>query len=548
MRRNESDLPADQRGHVALARGLAAHAGLMGMRQVVLSPTGATVADGQGRSVPATWQGATLAGMADGVHAALRLANTSPYGGDRPRSEDELDSVDFGDHGTWRMSRDGDTVTLTADKPGPTCVDALLPGPADAMAEVRALYGKPGVDIVVACAGRTRSRDMARAIASETGSLGLPFTLAMPKPWDRPRGYGHEWSVAPIDATPGPPVVIRHLDTRDFDSFATTRGEAPDGARVTVGEPGRWISHRMAAMAEAHGDRPVAMVSVTLSREDSKPRLETFLSPGARSLLSEPTPMPADAPWETLAARRGKHHATRTPKPKTWHSTTDQVAEAYVAREAPRGRVSGDTLFFHGPILWSLYRNNPIAAYVTDKDGETFVLEGRSVTGGTKGGTVSSAIGDLHAAAKGRVRFLNVRGDMSPFLRWGDMGVGQAWAKVSRGKSEGDMPRDCTVDGPALSAWLAAAMGRATAEQLEAYKSAFPTARLFGAINDRLRLHDLRETLGTRLGLDLAPIGDRSLVQGDLNRANATHAARTADIAARKAARAEAAAPAGPSP
>ncbi len=526
-----SGIPTDLRHDgAALLPALLAHARRRGGREVLATADGVVVLDGGRRRLPVTQGGDPFPARADTLHAALVSLAMARRGFAFDRFN-AAPAWDFGDLGEWTFERGDGTLSLKPSKPGPSCVDALFASAPGDMALVRALYGRPGVDVIVICEGEARSRDLAKAIVSELSETGVPATLRQ----EKPSSDGHyrtypdpHAGLEPFDQ-PGTqgvtPWSVSYVDEFGWRAALSIPGK-PDGeGRVIVASMGRTGHASVARVIEAVGSRTVAIVRVAISPEDSRPRMDVGMTAGAAALARSPMPAPENATWTRLAAKRDARAATA--KPRTWHGTTDQVARAFVERVAPVGKVSGDALWFEGPVAWSDWARNPIAAFVRDVGGNDVIVMGRARSGGSRAGLVTMAQDDIRRAAHDRFEILDVDADLHPLLRWDRDDRPVKGPQSARAK----------LDAEATGAWLAAAMAKLAAVRRDKATGAkHPTLGHGRAIEDMCRLAELRDTLSVRLGLELPFIGDPRLLRAEANAVlGAAQARRDAQAAARDA-------------
>ncbi len=521
-----------------LLKALLAHARRRGVRQVEATAGGTVVLDGVGRRLPVRLGGREVVEAHREIPVFLRLGDGPGDAWFRREHEDQ------GELGEWGYKIKGDAFVMRPRKPSPPCVDALFKAAPEGMERIRALYGLPGVGIVVACVGAPRARDLAQAIVAELASFGAAPTFEQ-----RVAITGHH----------GHHATDEHLGLEFFDQVARA-GVAP----ADVVMAGKWPAGIMAPPGDStrvtvvgtdrHGWRaptprsfeaattPVALVQVSLSPVDSSPCMAVTLSPAARELAGRPLPVPDGMPWETY----GKARDTRRPRvsaPRTWHQTTAQVARAFVGREAPRGLVSGHALFFHGPVAFSLHDENPIAAYVTDGRGGTVVLVGRDDVGGVSSkAVVSMAMADVSDALGKGTPIIDVGAGLDDILRWDGIKPSQGAWRFGRAKDEHARPRACTVDPESLGKQFDRRMKALVAEREVKSRSSFPTLGHARAISDVARLVLLRDAIADRLGLDIPTLGDATVLQTEADeayRANAAHVEGRARLKAeRDAARA----------
>ena len=495
-----------------LVRSIIALARRSGSKEIRFLPDGVELAGYTGAVTRLAREGVPVAPVVADVAGHLHARYSHGDGW----TTDGRGHYDFDNLGTWVKSLDEDgTVRMRSHKPGPPCLEALASFDPGELAGLRALYASEGVDVFLAVEGESRARDMAQAVYAERRGAGLPTTLDMPEKMDRwPYGETADHvGPEPFDQpAPGPAWDVAFLDvkrtwTKDggYGREIETRGisrlvealrtDAPGpGSRVLVAQNDHYRGHALkgyAQVAEARA-RPTAVVVVSLER--SAPVARVVLNAPARAIAASP-PSFEGAPWETFNARRASTAKARPPAPKTWHPTTEHVAEAYVAREAPRGLVSGKSLFFHGPVAYSMWKDNPIAAYARTADGGEILVMGREPGyGGGKAAIISMAQGDVEKAIGKRMPVLHLD-SLSRFLRVGEIGVGHFATLTARKKDEASHPRTCEVDAAGLGKLLSDRHAKALRERDAAYpdKPGHPTSvqvRTARALVESIELRD----------------------------------------------------------
>jgi len=446
---------------------------------------------------------------------------------------------EFKGQGNWIVvSEDENGVTLKPKKAKAPCLEAVFSPSDKGIARLRSLYLRGGVDVVVLCEGESRVRDVALAFAAERNMLGLPTSLTLAPDsgvhsWDRsldqsllqfgpkvfdpaPAAAGEKWEIVQFDDSAGNRTKATEILLSDEDDF--------EGSRVFVSLSGRYRNWSGAAVQKRLDERTRPAILVDVSLEKSSPVARVMMSSSlvAASTAEETFP---DAPWKRFADRKEARRASRPPVPKTWHSTTEAVAEAFIAREAPRGYVSGKSIYFHGPVAFSAYDGNPVAALVDLPGNRTAIFYGREHgLGGTLAGTVTSAQGDVQAAARGK-GFLEFHVDgLDEFLSWGGMDLKDVARRCRREKNEESFPSGCKVDKRKLKAFFSRKLEECQAEIEDSHKTGFATYRKAGAYMGMARLGGLRGQLAELFGVSLPEVGD---VEG--YRANAEEAREAAD-------------------
>lgn len=419
-------------------------------REVRLSPEALTLRHADGQPSVQDRAGTPPAGIAECMRPRYREGDGFELSYGRG---DAVDAV-FPGLGSWRLAFEGDDVVLRAKKPVADCLERLLSSEPEPLSALRRLYAQDGVDVVVRCDG-PRARDVALAIVAERDWLGLPSRVGRLSRDRLDRGRDTQ---APVADDPfSPPGEAWTVSTEDA---VPDDGEGA-GSKVTVLVVRRHVTQAAIEGWLAGRARPAAFVEVSL--RDSEAVATVFLSPSARALADAAPPLPGDAPWDRF--RRAKQARDARPKaPRTWHQTTEAVARAFVAREAPRGYVSNKSIYFHGPVAYSQWDGNPVAAFV--KVGrETLLLEGRRSQGGTMAGTTTSAQGDIRAALQERGMGLPVAvGDLSEVLDLGGADLSTLPPRGRRAKDEASLPAACALRKAAFGAWVRAERDRLQGE------------------------------------------------------------------------------------
>jgi hypothetical protein len=414
-------------------------------------------------------------------------------------------------HGAWCVTeKDGNFVLKTVKK-RVAALEALVTANPEDFALMRSLYGIPNVDIIVACEGDTRTRDIALAFASELNLSGHRTTLNLAPEhqnrysdsfeavfyqegsalFDVPRKAGQEWIVenASSRSMPAPPPSgISRVVVYEDENAARKFGRITEGSFAP--------SRRLAVL-------------VGISLQDSTPTATVVLSKTAKAAARSDL-VRENAPWTLYNERKAARLKSRPSVAKTWHQTTDQVARAFVARQAPRGFVSNKTLFFHGPVAFAVYERNPIAAFVDLPDGQTLMFSGRAAgQHNTLAATVSSAMGDIGNA----VRPTNLKtfyvGELTDFLTLGDLGLNEVAFRVGYGKKEREYPSSCSINPAKLEEYIIKRRKRADAklEHLTSKNSA-ATYTKAGCWGELASIAKFRDEMVTLLGISLPDMGD----------------------------------------
>lgn len=415
-------------------------------------------------------------------------------------------------HGAWNVSEKDGTFKLKPTKNRNAALESVTEANADDLAMLRSLYDIADVDIVVACEGEARTREIALAFASELNLSGHDTELHLepehqyvwslgrnedaddqdgPAMFSLPKKVGQKWVVQmasketpPLPPTPG----VSRITIWEDEHQARRYGYATEGGFA----PSR---------------RPAVLVGVTL--EDSKPIATIVLSTAAKSVASASKKWD-NAPWTLYNERKAARLKARPPIAKTWHQTTDQVARAFIAREAPRGYVSSKSLYFHGPVAFSAYDRNPVAALVDLPNGKTIMFTGRnSGLGGTLAGTVTSATGDIGTASKGSGFIEFHVGELTDFLTFGDLQLDDMASRLRHRKNEADYPNSCTVDPEKLERYILSRRKAADDELAHlTRKTTVATYTKAGCWAALERIALLRDAMVSHLGIELPDMGD----------------------------------------
>jgi hypothetical protein len=418
------------------------------------------------------------------------------------------EEVEIAGHGVWTCSEIDGGLVLKSKRPRGACLEAVASLDVQAMATVRRLYAASGVDVVVVVEGEPRSRDVALALASELNLSGHPSGLDLPPERDRriPEEETRADQEGPsIFDQPGPKPWSVQLMPRN-SHLGSARIVAPDMSRVIVinDDRVRWSYSQATPETLKSQTRPTVLVAISL--EKSSPKAKIVLSESAAALAATLDDHPA-GPWTQYNARKAKSSAIPR-APKTWHQTTEAVAEAYLERKAPRGYVSGQSVFFHGPVAFSIYYNNPIAAIVDSPTGPLIFMGRSYVRGGTKGGTISMAQGDVsRAAAAAGVPVVHVD-RLTDFLTLDGLQLDGIARDFEHRKNETAFSATCTLDPVRLGDYLTSCKAAAELELEQASKHRSPTLRRAAAWNGLKLLAERRDQLADVFGLALPDMGD----------------------------------------
>ena len=505
---------------------------LVAPRSVTFSDDAVVAVDACGGEHRLTRGGLDAPVPLDVVREALWAYGTRSFS----RSRDEDSERDLAGQGTWLVDGlpDG-PVTLKPKKPDPTCLEQVFSADPDDLSLLRSAYRLSGLRVDVRVEGETRARDVAVAMAAERAALGLPTTLALPPARDP---YGRLQETAPADGAgtwDGPAAgegwSVLHRDPHSGYPYREREPETDDTVVVTSDRQANYYASRL---KEAAGSVPGEVALVRVFLDKSRPVASIAFSPALLARLS-PDHGFVDAPWDVHARRVAKAGARVRP-PNTWHPTTEAVAEAFVARRAPRGMVSGNSLFFHGPVAYSRYRSSPVAAFALAKDGSQVILTGREPN--MRGdAVVSMALSDIHAATGERFAILPLE-CLSGLVTVGDVPVRHFADKAGRSKKEGDYPATCTVDPAGTAAWVASALDEARKEVDAAHVTKFPTWRQSQSLRACASIIRTGGKLAALFGFEPpAPEAEAAAFEADADTVREAVRRRQSELEARKAAR-----------
>jgi hypothetical protein len=468
-------------------------------KEIRISSDGLTVVDSLGGHHPLESQ--ITPPSSDAIAEGLK----TPY---RYYPERLPEEVDIPGHGAWACSEKDGAIILKSKRPRGACLEAFVTVDPDSIASLRRLYASPGIDIVVAVEGDARARDVAMSFASELNLSGHASSLSLP-PDNGRYGNGSDTremqeglSVfgSPVDAGWSVELLPRNAG---LSKAATPAGTQ---SRVVVFNDDRTAWRYSKAKPEELASQTRATALVAISIEKSTPVARIVLSEAAAELASARQETP-DGPWIAYNARKAK--AAAIPRaPKTWHPTTEAVAEAFIARKAPRGMVSNASLFFHGPIAFSIYYKNPVAAIVDTPNGPMIFMGRSSTRGGTKSGTISMAQGDVkRAAGAAGVPVVSV-GTLTEFLTLDGHALDGVAMGFERSKDEASYSNSCRLDQGKLAAYLLARKQSCEQELDRAERHTAPTYTQSHAWLGLKDVSELRDMLASMLDIPLPDVGD----------------------------------------
>lgn len=468
----------------------------LGGRKLAFGPTGIELTDASG-----TRRLLTVAGQQAVLdHAEVMQAL------DRQR-------VDFGAMGdeheiageTFLHSDINGVITLRTKKTRMPALETVAAFDAPLLAQLRKAYRHAGVDLFVVCEGETRARELALVIANERALCGLASSTTVPsadrRHWRSTNETATDDPVFDPLELRGPTWNVELLTERGHHVFTAGLDPEQSNVRVSTKSYSYFGQHAFQEAADKMA-RPSAIVCIEFVR--SKPVARVVLSRSLVELVAG-DPNFEDAPW-TEVVRRRELAASRERPEKTWHPTTEQVAEAYLDRKAPRGYVSGRSLYFHGPIAYSGSDHNAIAAFVEIEGKGPMILMGRGPYGDGDGVT-SMAQGDITKALNGRYAVLTVD-DLADVLTLGGMSLATAASRMRSGKGETSLPASCVLDAGTTRAWLQRRIEVAELEVIAAAKVAYATNRKVNSFGSLLHVENLRQVLNDAFNLGLPSMLD----------------------------------------
>jgi myosin-crossreactive antigen len=215
--------------------------------------------------------------------------------------------------------------------------------------------------------------------------------------------------------------------------------------------------------------------------------------------------------WEVINAQREARRLKAKPRPpKTWHSTTAAVAEAFIDRKAPKGMVSGKSLYFYGPVAYSVGNSLPVAAYLPKPDGSTILLVASpSGIGGTLSGTVGCSAVDIRDAARAKqVEFIEFE-NLHLYTSIAGRTLKDFAFCAEFSKFIEPPPSVASLDVERLAEYLVRLREGAKDELADSFEaSTFPTYRKASAYQRLARLCEYASTFSTVFEIELPEMGD----------------------------------------
>jgi len=414
--------------------------------------------------------------------------------------------------GNWSLSADSQTgLTLRPRKAPAPCLEAVADFAEEDLARLRSLYRQGGFDVLVMCEGDPRTRELATAMMAERRQIGLPTSLsllALEKRynWRDQKTRDYQGWIAPVATAEGADWSIRHIDYKDAYGHMQATFDGPEARVIVMARKQYGLSAERMITDLDRRERPLVGIHVHL--QDSKPVGRIAFSPRLLPRTSLVSGF-EDAPWDAYRDRKEARLKSRPPAPKTWHQTTEAVAKAFVERKAPRGYVSSRSLYFHGPVAYSISDRNPIAAIVDNpKGGKPFLFEGRKPgIGGTQAGTVSSAQGDISQAAGKDFHILHV-GDLTRFVRLGDLALNDIASSFRSRKNEAEFPATCRINRDGLTTWIEERVAQLQEKLDGMAKTKFATYERSQVYRAQAGLANFRDVVADAFGMSLPPAGD----------------------------------------
>lgn len=427
---------------------------------------------------------------------------------------DGPDTIHIPDNGDWVIAESVEGITIKQKGYKPNFIDALVSNVDDEGVErIRSRYDQSGFDILVFCEGRARANRLQMALATERASIGLRSKVIKPP---KPRYWSDHASDKGDQADKAAEIVSKMMGhggddwtltrTPKDDALKALKGvEENSGTNVFIVETDKWDAMRLRGMDPEQHSRPLITVSIWL--EDSEPQMSVRAS---RSIDALPFVQHDDTVWEKFRELKDKREA-RDRRPKIWHPTKSKVAEAFVKRKSPKGMVSGKPIFFYGPVAYSLYPDNPIAAFVDLPNGSKAVFTGRANgIGGTQAAVVTAAQADIRTALSGTEYEVYPVDSLDHFLTLD----GVPLCKVPKQPLETyENIKSCTVDTERLGLWIEERLEDLDAKQKAAFSTHFPTLRKSNVWRGYQGLAELRDKLQDALGCELPYAGDADVYE-----------------------------------
>lgn len=502
-------MTSDQHALMEIFRGVLLNCRERAGREIVISEGGVEVKGFFGNKSEMTQNGNAILLSIDDVQNLFQNTNIKNY---NYRSRGfEISVPGLGD---WSYEIKDGAIRIKPKRTPKPCIEAVASGLGSNLSRMRSLYDQGGFNIFVACEGETRAADLMQAMIAERRSLNLPTVAHYAPVTERYRPdivHSMPQGVDVDTSANGIKWNIRQVTQRQAAEVAVAKSMSASEANVyifhfeasTANNISRW-AHQIEKFDRE--DYPAAILTVELKKSEPVGKIG-FVS--ALGPLVQVGSKFEKAPWDLFEEKRKSRAVSRPTKPKTWHQTTESVAEAFIAREAPRGLLSSESLYFHGPIAYAVYHNNPVAAFVDLPDGRTALFTGRNHSlGGTAAGTASSAIGDIEVAAKnGKFERFGVD-DLRDFITWGDEYLTDIPRRCKYAKDEENRPRSATIDFGKMADWIETKTDHLRKEIEGAMKAKIETYRKANAYKAMACHAELRNQLSEFFGVELPPVVD----------------------------------------
>lgn len=478
-------------------------------REIVVSEGGVEVKGFFGDKSEMTKNGDAILLPLDGLQDLFQNTNIRNY--NYRASALEISVPGLGD---WSYEVKDGSISIKPKRTPRPCVEAVVPGLGNDLGRMRSLYDQGGFNIFVACEGEGRAAELMQAMIAERRSLRLPTVAHYAPVTERYRPdivHSMPQDVDVDNSAEGMKWNIRQVTEKQAAEVAVAKSKSAKEANVYIFNlEAHTASHisRWGRQIEQFDRQDYPSVIFTVELQKSEPVGKIGFVSSLGPLLQVGSKF-ENAPWDVFEEKRKARAASRPSKPKTWHQTTASVAEAFIAREAPRGLLSSESLYFHGPIAYAVYYSNPVAAFVDLPDGRTALFMGRNQSlGGTDAGTASSAIGDIEVAAKnGKFERFRVD-DLRDFITWGGEQLAEIPRRCRYSKDEETRPRGASVDFEKMATWIEEKTAHLQAEIEEALKTKVGTFRKANAYKSMAYHAELRNQLSGFFGVELPPVAD----------------------------------------
>lgn len=502
-------MTSDQHALMEIFRGVLLNCRERAGREIVISEGGVEVKGFFGNKSEMTQNGNAILLPIDEMKDFFQNTNINSY---NYRSRGfEISVPGLGD---WSYEIKDGAISIKPKRTPKPCVEAVASGLGSNLSRMRSLYDQGGFNIFVACEGETRAVDLMQAMLAERRSLKLPTVAHYAPVTERYRTdivHSMPQNVDVDNSADGMKWNIRQVTQRQAAEVAVAKSTSAKEANV-------YIFHFEASAANNisrwgrqiekfdREDFAVAIFTVELKKSEPVGKIG-FVS--ALGPLMQVGSKFENAPWDIFEEKRKARAASRPAKPKTWHQTTESVAQAFIAREAPRGLLSSESLFFHGPIAYAVYHSNPVAAFVDLPDGRTALFTGRNQSlGGTAAGTASSAMEDIEVAARnGKFERFRVD-DLREFVTWGDEYLTDIPRRCKYSKDEENRPRSASIDFKKMADWFETKTAHLRKEIEGAMKAKVETYRKANAYKAMAYHAELRNQLSEFFGVELPFVVD----------------------------------------